>query len=100
MSDGAVSHSATNRSTADPTRFHQPFEYDLTPTDNEVARLRRVVEAQTKALAEWRRKADEDAGCLKRYHAALFEIAHGPENICDLKERARRELEDSVCPRP
>jgi hypothetical protein len=66
--------------------------------ENEQERLRHVVESQKKALAEWRRMADEDAGRLKRYHAALFEIAHAPEptNICDLKERAQRELEATV----
>ena len=99
MSDGQVSHTATNRSTADPTRFHSPFEYDPEPTleqakdaalrlgrevgefvqwvhelENESARQRGVIESQKSALHEWRRKSEEDAGRLKRLHAALDKL--------------------------
>jgi len=111
MSDGQVSHTATNRSTADPTRFHSPFEYDPEPTleqakdaalrlgrevgefvqwvhelENESARQRGVIESQKSALHEWRRKSEEDAGRLKRYHAALFEIAFSRCHVADSKK--------------
>ena len=115
MSDGQVSHTATNRSTADPTRFHSPFEYDPEPTleqakdaalwlgrevgefvqwvhelENESARQRGVIESQKSALHEWRRKSEEDAGRLKRYHAALFEIAFSRCHVADDDPEALR----------
>ena len=137
------SSTSTNRSAVDPTRFHQPFEWDPTPiepprggnilppitlnipmppgatlpkppveaesTPDEVARLRRVVEAQKSALHEWRRHSEQDTGRITRYHAALVEIAHFPTKglsldayraVRDVQDRAARELEDYLCPRP
>ena len=108
--------------------FHGNFEItpddpELTPfaygpgVDSRVARLRAGVESlkveNVRLLREvsmWRKKADEDAGRLKRYSDALFEIAHRPapdgnmragehgytdgfEEFADkLQERARIEL--------
>lgn len=62
-------------------RKHQPFEYD--PYDgasvpNEVARLRRIVEAQGSALLHWRRaydKAAAEGAAAER--EACAEIADG-----------------------
>jgi hypothetical protein len=71
----------------------------LTGLDNECARRRAVVEAQAKALNEWRRMADQDAGRLARYQRALTEIGwHEWPAILDgaafdvLRNRARQEL--------
>jgi len=85
------------------------FAAAATRADNEIARRDAIIASQAAALNEWRRKSDEDAGRLKRYHAALFEIAHGVQQpsreggwgwVEILQDRARRELEDEVCPRP
>ena len=46
---------------------------------DEIARLRRVIEAQEKALAHWRSEADRDAGTIKRYTHALEMIDRGVE---------------------
>jgi len=72
----------------------------LTGLDNECARRRAVVEAQAKALNEWRRMADQDAGRLARYQRAmgwiggrevgLGEDAYIAFNL--VKDRARAEL--------
>jgi len=83
--------------------------------ENAIARQRGQLDSQSVALAEWHRKADEDAGRLKRYYEALFEIAHGfsgpghplqsnevwgyREALASVRARARRELADTVCPR-
>ena len=85
------------------------FAVAATRADNEIARRDAIIASQATALNEWRRKSDEDTGRLARYHAALFEIAHGVhrpsrEGGCGwveiLQDRARHELEDTVCPRP
>jgi hypothetical protein len=77
----------------------------LTDLENKSEGQRGVIESQKQALAEWRRKADADAGRLVRYRTALEEIAHTPwyakecaalEAFEQLRVRAQRELEGTV----
>ena len=68
-------------------------------TPDEIARLRRIIEAQNKALAHWRSEADRDAGTLKRYSEALYRIAHTDWiTMVQCKRFARHELEYCVAP--
>jgi hypothetical protein len=61
-------------------------------TSDEVANLRRTVENQTAALAHWRRRADLDAGRMKRQYEALFRIAHGHDGLETVREIAANAL--------
>ena len=79
--------------------------------DSALADNGQIIESQKLALAEWRRKADEDTGRLSRYQGALSDLAHRYYNVADddpaalpflrgiiesLTKRARRELEGTV----
>jgi hypothetical protein len=72
----------------------------LTELENESERRRGVIESQANALAEWRRKSDEDAGRLARYQTALTEISGRQVGLGEdayiafnhVKDRARAEL--------
>ena len=80
------------------------FAAAATRADNEIARREAVIKAQAEALAEWRRKSDEDAGRLGRYYRALFEIAFSnlypisdyESAYREAQSRAKRELEGEV----
>ena len=100
-------------SASDYGTIEHPRTPEYTPSDrvkesldvpDGIASLRRVIESQEKALAEWRRKSDEDAGRLLRYRTALEEIATrqvrlGEDCYIALNNcvaRAQRELEGTV----
>jgi hypothetical protein len=66
---------------------------------DELARHQRIIKDQAAALAEWRKKADEDAGRLARYRSALMMIAYWPMPEISarlMQERAQRELEGTL----
>lgn len=58
---------------------------------NERERLRGQVEAHLKALAHWRRAADEDAGKIQRYESTLVAITRA-ESLEQAKRMAREEM--------
>ena len=83
----------TGKATVATAIPQQPFHYDLHVSDAE-ARLSAEVASLKSALAHWRQKADEDAGRLKRYSDALYDVAFGFASLLEVRERARRELSD------
>lgn len=62
----------------------------------EVMGLRRMVEAQQKALAHWRREADADAGKIARYEAALRGIGQLPAKMPGAIQVAIRTAKEAV----
>jgi hypothetical protein len=59
--------------------------------EDERERLRRVVAAQGKALAHWRRGADRDAGKIERYESTLVAITRA-QSLESAQRMAREEL--------
>lgn len=65
---------------------------DRIDNSDEIARLRRISESQEAALMHWRREADKGAGRIQNMHRALFQIAHGHDDLDAVRAIAREAL--------